>query len=289
MPMPDSNTPAPTFANFTLKQTLSGSLSWFFQLCKCALRRNRRFLAVTPPPFATRVLYDFDNKSFFKVRIRDWVDYGAVIQIFNNHDYSLRKLKRNIDIEKFYKTLVANGKTPLIIDCGGHIGLASRYFADTYPEAKIVCIEPEHANFTQAQLNNQGKNVVFREAAVGSEESKGSVLNTQRGSSAFQVSVTEGGSLDILSINKLLELYASDDVVPFIIKIDIEGFEKDLFSKNTDWVERFPVLIIELHDWMLPRKANSVNFLNVISKLNRDFVHFGRKRIQHFKRKDLSS
>ena len=65
------------------------------------------------------------------------------------------------------------------------------------------------------------------------------------------------------------------DLLPFIVKIDIEGFEKDLFSANTEWVERFKLLIIETHDWMFPTQANSNNFLKVISKHNRDFVHKG--------------
>jgi FkbM family methyltransferase len=63
--------------------------------------------------------------------------------------------------------------------------------------------------------------------------------------------------------------------VPFIAKIDIEGFEQNLFSDNTDWVEQFAVVIIELHDWLLPGKANSRNFLQVISRIDRDFLFHG--------------
>ena len=81
------------------------------------------------------------------------------------------------------------------------------------------------------------------------------------------------GDVEILSINKILS--DNIDLIPFIVKIDIEGFEKDLFSANTDWVEKFKLLIIETHDWMLPTQANSNNFLKVISMCNRDFVHKG--------------
>ena len=39
-----------------------------------------------------------------------------------------------------------------------------------------------------------------------------------------------------------------------LIKIDIEGGESELFEKNIEWIEKFPLIIIELHDWMLPLK-----------------------------------
>ena len=62
---------------------------------------------------------------------------------------------------------------------------------------------------------------------------------------------------------------------PFIVKIDIEGGENDLFANSTSWIDDFPLLIIELHDWLFPMKGTSRNFLMAISKLDRDFVHHG--------------
>ena len=59
------------------------------------------------------------------------------------------------------------------------------------------------------------------------------------------------------------------------IKIDIEGFEDDLFAQNIEWVDEFSVIIIETHDRFFPKMAKSKNFLKVISGLDRDFVHRG--------------
>ncbi len=44
------------------------------------------------------------------------------------------------------------------------------------------------------------------------------------------------------------------------IKIDIAGFEEDLFSKCTEWIDAFPVLMVELHDGMLPGEALLAQF-----------------------------
>ena len=62
---------------------------------------------------------------------------------------------------------------------------------------------------------------------------------------------------------------------PFICKVDIEGGEEFLFSKNTEWVARFPVIIVELHDWMLPWQRNSRNFLKRIANLDFDIIWRG--------------
>ncbi len=62
---------------------------------------------------------------------------------------------------------------------------------------------------------------------------------------------------------------------PFILKIDIEGGEADLFDDEPEVFARFPVLIIELHDWMLPRGGTSRPFLRWHAAQDRDFVHIG--------------
>ena len=40
---------------------------------------------------------------------------------------------------------------------------------------------------------------------------------------------------------------------------------------NTDWLKKIPMVIIELHDWLLPKQRTSANFLKTVSELDRDF------------------
>jgi hypothetical protein len=47
---------------------------------------------------------------------------------------------------------------------------------------------------------------------------------------------------------------------PFIAKVDIEGFEADLFSDNTDWIAKTFVVFIEPHYWMMPERGTSRSF-----------------------------
>jgi hypothetical protein len=57
--------------------------------------------------------------------------------------------------------------------------------------------------------------------------------------------------------------------------IDIEGAEKELFSRNVAWINLFPLLMIELHDWMLCGEAASQTFLNAMAQCRRDFTFYG--------------
>ena len=51
----------------------------------------------------------------------------------------------------------------------------------------------------------------------------------------------------------------------FLVKIDIEGFEEDLFSKNTEWLMDTKAVIIEPHDWMFPGRYSSQSFQAAIA------------------------
>ena len=75
----------------------------------------------------------------------------------------------------------------------------------------------------------------------------------------------------MISINDLLKI--NNNYKLFIVKVDIEGFEENLFLSNTSWIDNCMLIIIELHDWMIPKKANSLNFLKTISKYKRDFIY----------------
>lgn len=77
-----------------------------------------------------------------------------------------------------------------------------------------------------------------------------------------------------VTINDIYRAHAAQ-AFPFLVKVDIEGAEGDLFSGNTEWVARTPLVIVELHDWLLPKQKTSQPFLQCVAKLDRDFVYVG--------------
>ncbi len=264
-------------SKMSYRHRLTTTVKWAHRLLIHVLRRifgyRQRFYLLTPPMFSTAWVLDAARRRVITINIRDICDFWVASQIFVNHDYGLEKLRRNRDIFASYRQIVDAGRKPLIIDCGGNSGMATRYFADTFPEAFVVCVEPDPGNIEAAKKNNASKSVAFLEVGVGSADTRATMSDPGEGNWAYQVKESAAGNIRIVSINTILGQYA--DFTPFLIKIDIEGFEENLFERNTEWIDRFPLLIIELHDWMLPAKSNSRNFLREMGKRDRDFVSFG--------------
>lgn len=259
---------------FSLREKLISLVYVSLIFVRNTFLKKKRFIPLSIPFFQKQFIFDKLNKEFLTINIRDYIDLTMIYQIFYNEDYDIKKFIRHEEIYEFYSSCIKiKKKIPLIIDCGGNIGLATKYFSKTFFQSKIVCIEPNENNIDQAKKNNKNSpNIDFLKAAVGSVNSEGKIDDYSRPNSMFQVTIKKKGDFPIISINSILKRYQK--FVPFIIKIDIEGFESELFSKNTEWIDMFPLVIIELHDWMLPKTANSHNFLKEISKLDRDFLYF---------------
>ena len=238
-------------------------------------KRQRRYVELSPKLARRQVLYDRTLRRRVEVEVRNDIDLGTLGQVFTNEHYDLGKLPRCAELLAFRDAVLAAGKTPLIIDAGGNVGFASRYFADNHPGSAVICIEPDAGNAEQARRNNDPQRVNVLQAAIGSEASRGRIVNAGADNNAFRIDRSAEGSVEIVSINDLLQRHGSSEYVPFIAKIDIEGFEAELFSRNTEWIERFPLLIVELHDWMLPRSASTRPFLRAMAAHDRDFLYFG--------------
>lgn len=204
-------------------------------------------------------------------------DEDVISQVFTIGDYNFKALRRGAELIRFYEHGCSLNSTPLIIDAGANIGASSVFFSYTFPKARIVAIEPEHDNFELLSANTQGLPVECLCRALASKPGTVDLVDPGEGSWGFRTSgngTPTGQSVQCITINEIYETYARG-CFPFIVKIDIEGGEYGLFSENTEWVGQTPVIIIELHDWLLQRKANSGPFLRCISHYDRDFVYIG--------------
>lgn len=262
----------------SVKFLLESFQSYLLVLASFLLGKSR-FFPLSPPFFKDQFFFDKKNKKFFYIKIRDWSDFYVIRELFYKHELNLSFLRRYKDIDNFYK----NNKKLLILDLGGNIGLSAKYFSLTWKKTKILSIEPEINNLILAKKNNFGnKNIKTLNGAVGPKNSKGFVFHPKegeefKGNGAFRVDLIN--KIKIKKNKKNINFYSIKNILlkfrnhkPFILKIDIEGFEESLFKFNTEWVRKFPVIIIELHDYIFPRLGNSRNFLKTIAKENVDFI-----------------
>ncbi len=173
----------------------------------------------------------------------------------------------------------------LIIDAGANVGLASIYFKNRYPKAKILTIEPEKSNFSLLSENlEKYEDIVCYENALSNEP--GGVLEViDNGSGNWgMVTLKEGanetgqvlGTVNTITINDLIDEHNLE--VIDVLKVDIEGAEKELFSNNYErWLPITKILIVELHDRM--KEGTSTSVFNAVNKYSFDFDYQGENLI----------
>jgi len=207
-------------------------------------------------------------------------DVAVFKQIFVDQQYNPQHLRRAPELVAFLERQRANGRRPLVIDAGANIGASALYFAFNLPDALIVAIEPDLENFKLLTKNVEGLNVEPIQAALASSNSgRARVVDPGLGHWGYRTQplsgeAVAGDSIPYVAINDIFRSHGAP-YFPFLVKIDIEGGEMDVFSDNTEWVARTPLLIVELHDWLLLKGGTSRPFLQCISQLDRDFIYRG--------------
>ncbi|MCW1383969.1 FkbM family methyltransferase [Novosphingobium sp. KCTC 2891] len=211
----------------------------------------RHFARLSAAPVYSVSLRD---RGRFHVR-RDESDLSVLREVFGEGAYDVRAHPALADrLDRRYRAILASGRRPVVLDCGANIGAATVAFADTWPRAAVVAIEPDPGNAAMARRNLVGTpNHVVLEAAIGSVPGF-AALNDDGLAWAIQTERAQRG-VPIITIENALAAVPNGE--PFICKIDIEGFEADLFARDTRWIDRFEVLMVEPHDWLLPGRRTS--------------------------------
>ncbi len=186
-------------------------------------------------------------------------DISVYRQVFKAREYDLSRYPQFAKIQRRYEAINAEGARPLIIDAGANNGLSAVWFSLAYPKALIIAVEPDPRNAELCRMNTAGRdNITVVEAAIGSFPGFVKISSTDQ-AWAVQSARTEYGAIKIVTAPDLARV-AGENAQPFICKIDIEGFERDLFNSHTQWIENYAVLIIEPHEWMDSMSGSSVNF-----------------------------
>lgn len=138
-----------------------------------------------------------------------------------------------------------------IIDAGANIGLTSVFFANKYPEAKILSIEPDEGNFRLLTENTRNYiNIKPIRSALWHQEEIITTIDKGFGDRGFITEKSEEQTgLSAISVSGLMKKFSMTHID--ILKIDIEGSEKEVFSSHYEsWLPLTRCLIIELHDRM---------------------------------------
>jgi FkbM family methyltransferase len=160
-------------------------------------------------------------------------------------------------LDQEYRIDMADLAPRLIIDAGANVGYAALFFARRFPSARVLAVEPEAANFAQLVRNTAAyPRVTPIHAALWSRAEPLAIANPQAESWSFQVAAGAQGGVRGVTVPELLGLAGAERVD--ILKLDIEGAEKELFADGAErWLGRVGMLIIELHDRNRPGCSSS--------------------------------
>lgn len=136
----------------------------------------------------------------------------------------------------------------LVVDAGANIGLASVWFARRFPDATVVALELEPENAALLARNVAAlPNVVPLHAALRPDNRPVAAVGDD-GEWAYVAQ--PGGTIQSVTPAELIAQHGPID----ILKLDIEGGERDLLADSGDWIAQVRTIVAELH----PRAAPDV-------------------------------
>lgn len=143
----------------------------------------------------------------------------------------------------------AKSEYPLIIDCGANIGLATIFFKNKYPQARIIAFEPDpnifkvlNKNISELQLSNVE---VFQEAIWINNH--GVEFNLEGGFSG-RIPYDKEVENNIIKVpTKRLKDLLKEEID--FLKIDIEGAENDVIFDIKDSLGNVNNIFIEYHSY----------------------------------------
>ena len=159
-----------------------------------------------------------------------------------------------------------------IIDAGANIGLASVYFSQRFVNSSIVAIEPSKENFAILSKNIASyPNVKPLLKGLWNKDVHLTIIDSGAIENSFMVQETvpdHPNSISAISIATIMQEQEWEYID--LLKIDIEGAEKEVFESNYDyWLPLTKSIVIELHDQM--KKGCSKSVFAAISKYNFSF------------------
>lgn len=139
-----------------------------------------------------------------------------------------------------------------VVDAGANVGMSAVYFANRYPDAQIVAVEPDPGNLCMLALNCEAyPNIKIVESAIWGKEGFLSITNPDNTGWGFivaEVGQDAPGAFPAITMNTIMETFGQSTIG--FLKMDIEGAERFVFAAaKLEWLGRTEAMVIEVHDY----------------------------------------
>jgi FkbM family methyltransferase len=144
--------------------------------------------------------------------------------------------------------------TPTIIDAGANIGVSALWLLACHPGATLHAFEPEPANFRLLRANiGSIDRVSVEQLAIGAATSTVTLNLADHGAmhslKAVAADDKHSVTVDCIRLADYLALKEIDHVD--LLKIDVEGSERDLLTGLGDRLDAVQVIVGELHETLV--------------------------------------
>ena len=186
---------------------------------------------------------------------------------FRNDTKDLETFKEIFNENIYNLNLPISPKT--IIDAGANVGYSSIFFRLKYPESSIVAIEIEKSNVKMIKKNTLGfTNFYTENKGLYNKKSFFKIEDPYNATNSFVIKEVEHNAqydIESVTVDEIRQKYNWETID--ILKIDIEGAEKQLFESNfEEWLPLTKIIMVETHDRMVPKCSYTV--METINKYN---------------------
>jgi FkbM family methyltransferase len=148
-----------------------------------------------------------------------------------------------------------------ILDIGANTGVAAVWFTRLIPEVKIACVEPDPRNLPLMRRNLEQNGISARvfECAVTARAGR---VRLGREAYSGQSSLESTGlyahsdfiQVEARRIPEILDELGWD--VVDLLKMDIEGAEREVLANSGDWLHRLRHIVLEVHSNTSPEELS---------------------------------
>ena len=192
---------------------------------------------------------------------------GETIHYSSNEE--LIHCLKEIFFDEIYKFETPN-QTPIIIDCGAHIGMSILSFKQQYPNSTIIAFEPDTNNYKLLQKN-------IKEWGFSNIQALQNPIWNSNTEITFESSGAMGGKISSKSESiqnslKLIAVRLSDflDKEIDFLKIDIEGVEYEVIKDCKSKLHFVKNLFIEFHS-KFEDQYKLTEILNILNEAGFNF------------------
>lgn len=188
-------------------------------------------------------------------------DYDIFLWLF--YEIFIRK-------EYFFST---DKKNPTILDCGSNIGISVLFFKKMFPDAEILCFEPEEETAGLLKKNveeNKLGGITIYKAAVSNKEGEIAFYVDKEKKGVLAMSTTKQGEEHGVFVKEIkvsatkLSKYITKQID--FLKLDVEGAESEVLQELADQEKLAYIkkMVVEYHYSKKNPKNKISKILNIL-------------------------